>query len=83
MQICNIYTKRESDTYTKKTLTVAKNATVVTFYQNHYVNVTLGTKTIRQKENKALASHTSFHFRGNHTSTKFGNWIINMLFKQA
>lgn len=33
-------------------------------------NVTLTTESIRQKENKALASYTSFHFRGNHTSNK-------------
>ena len=33
-------------------------------------NVTLTTESIRQKENKALVSYTSFHFRGNHTSNK-------------
>lgn len=31
-------------------------------------NVTLTTESIQQKENKALASYTSFHFRENHTS---------------
>lgn len=42
----------------------------VYFYQNHYVNVTLETESIQQKENKALASHTSFHFHGTHASSK-------------
>lgn len=49
---------------------IIKKYYIMYIFPKSLSNVTLTTESIRQKENKALASYTFFHFRGNYTSNK-------------